>query len=461
MNRIALAVAVLALALAPSAAANVRYASPAGTESQCSVAAPCSLNTAVGGAVGSDEIVVGSGAYALTAALTPSVPLTIHGAPGVARPRISAPVGSPVLESLVTLHISDLTLESTNAGGTFLATASLLGDNSSADRIESIATSTSGSATALRPGAGFILRDSLLRAHGAAAGTAALFFQAVAATSTVTIRNVTAIASAPADSTALSIFGTAGGPNSSIEGTNVIADAGVDATASAAPGIASAIHLSNSNFNSSSGTVTGSGNQALLPVFVNAAAGDFRQAAGSPTIDAGLTDPANGALDLDGNARTVNGKTDVGAYELVPPDTVAPAFRAASITNRVFAVDRKGRAEKPAAARAAKKGTTFKYRLSEAARVVFTIQRAQPGRRVGSRCAKQRRSNLKRRKCTRYRLFGRFAQGAGAGTNSKRWSGRIARRGLSSGRYRATLLATDGVGNHSRPKRLRFRVVRR
>lgn len=62
----------------------------------------------------------------------------------------------------------------------------------------------------------------------------------------------------------------------------------------------------------------GPGNQAGSPSFVSAGTGDFHEASGSPTIDAGVNDPANGTQDLDGNARTLNLKTDIGAYELVP-----------------------------------------------------------------------------------------------------------------------------------------------
>ena len=59
-----------------------------------------------------------------------------------------------------------------------------------------------------------------------------------------------------------------------------------------------------------------------------------------------------------------------------------------------------------------RRGTTFRYRLSEPARVVFTIQRARSGRRVGGRCRARTKANRKRRKCTRYVRVGRFAQQA-------------------------------------------------
>jgi hypothetical protein len=47
-------------------------------------------------------------------------------------------------------------------------------------------------------------------------------------------------------------------------------------------------------------------------------------------------------------------------------------------------------------------------------------------------------------------------------TSSKvAFGGRIGRRALSPGRYRATISATDGAGNRSARKRTSFRIVAR
>jgi hypothetical protein len=111
---------------------------------------------------------------------------------------------------------------------------------------------------------------------------------------------------------------------------------------------------------------------------------------------------------------------------------------------------------------AAKKGTTIRYRLSEVARVTFAIQRATPGRRVRGRCRKQTRANRSKRACKRFVGAGRLAPAtAVAGSNRKKFSGRIGRRALRPARYRVTLVATDPSGNRSAPKRLAFKIVRR
>jgi hypothetical protein len=141
-------------------------------------------------------------------------------------------------------------------------------------------------------------------------------------------------------------------------------------------------------------------------------------------------------------------------------DGEAPRFLSASVAPKVFAVNRRGRAERPTGAQRRRRGTRFRFSLSEPARVVFTISRAQPGRRVGRRCVKPTRRNRARRKCTRYVRVRSFAVQGLAGANTKRFSGKIGRRALKPGRYRATLIATDAAGNRSAPKQLRFRVVR-
>jgi hypothetical protein len=144
-------------------------------------------------------------------------------------------------------------------------------------------------------------------------------------------------------------------------------------------------------------------------------------------------------------------------------DRTAPSL-AGSVKPTLFAVNPRGRAESPTTDAAARKkvpkGTTFRYKLSEPARVAFVIARRERGRRVKRHCVRANRKNRKRPACTRFRRIGAFARPGGVGTNTRRFSGRIGRRSLKPGRYRATLVATDAAGNRSKPVRLRFRVVR-
>lgn len=141
-------------------------------------------------------------------------------------------------------------------------------------------------------------------------------------------------------------------------------------------------------------------------------------------------------------------------------DLTVPVFRRASMKPSSFAVNRFGSAEKLLSSRA-KIGTEFRYALSEGATVTFTIQRRLAGRKVGRKCRRPTSKNRGRRRCARYVAVGRFAARSRAGSNTKAFSGKIGRKALSPGRYRATLVATDGAGNRSKEKRLAFRVVRR
>lgn len=161
------------------------------------------------------------------------------------------------------------------------------------------------------------------------------------------------------------------------------------------------------------------------------------------------------ATDAFSNTSTLTRQILVGGGN----DVTAPGLTA-RLTNSVFAVNLSGPAEKPVRA-AAKKGTTFVYSVTEPARVVFTIQQKAKGRRVRGKCRKPTRRNRSAKRCTRFVKRGAFAQNGKLGQNRKKFSGKIGRKRLRPGRYRATLVARDAAGNASKPKRLNFRVVRR
>ena len=67
------------------------------------------------------------------------------------------------------------------------------------------------------------------------------------------------------------------------------------------------------------------GNITTSPCFEDAPAADFRLAAGSPAIDAGLNaDWMKGAIDLEGNTRRQGNTVDMGAFESkhIPTGTI-------------------------------------------------------------------------------------------------------------------------------------------
>jgi hypothetical protein len=147
----------------------------------------------------------------------------------------------------------------------------------------------------------------------------------------------------------------------------------------------------------------------------------------------------------------------------VVADVVAPQATAYGVANRVFVV---GAASTPLFARAARakphpQGTTFSYRLSEAATVMIVISQQAPGRRKGKTCVAPTRPLAKARKCTRLITKGTLTRSSNADANRVAFSGRIGSTALSPGVYRATLTATDEAKNTSTPKTVVFTIVRR
>jgi hypothetical protein len=132
-----------------------------------------------------------------------------------------------------------------------------------------------------------------------------------------------------------------------------------------------------------------------------------------------------------------------------PPvlDRVAPGLQSFSITRRSF--------------RRGTRGIQLRWTLTEAARATITIDRKTTGRRVGRRCVKATRRNSSRRKCTRYVKQGTITRNSTAGSNRLAFSGRVGRKNLAVGTYRATIVARDAAGNTSRKRTLSFKIVRR
>lgn len=309
----------VAICAALPARAAQRFASPNGSGNCSTAGAACDLLIAVSGANADDELILAPGTYTLEGTLQLDVPLTIHGTPGQARPRVVGAAGQVAIETFETLTASDLRIESTdNAVGALFA----VGADSLFERLELISVSTGNaqpSALCLRPGTNFTLRDSLLIARGGT-DAGAVFIQGTV-NGTATLRNVTAIVSGPG-SVAIGVTVVAPA-NVTVNLENVIAAGETDLSASATQGTV-AMHVGHSNFDTATGVTAGEGNQTAAPVFVDAAADDYRPALGSATIDAGIPDDANGATDLDGNARALGAAPDIGAFEFVP-DTTAPA----------------------------------------------------------------------------------------------------------------------------------------
>jgi hypothetical protein len=164
------------------------------------------------------------------------------------------------------------------------------------------------------------------------------------------------------------------------------------------------------------------------------------------------------AGDARGNEAARSGTTKIAA---LPLGAVArPLARAFSMTHRVFVVGRATTAIS-AATRRHPVGTRFRFLLSRSAPVRIVIAARRIGRRVGRRCLAATRARRRLPRCIRYVTVGTLRRRARGTRRSIAFSGRIGRRGLRLGRYKATLLVLDSRGRVSARRSVTFTVVRR
>jgi hypothetical protein len=136
-------------------------------------------------------------------------------------------------------------------------------------------------------------------------------------------------------------------------------------------------------------------------------------------------------------------------------DTRPPVLSALKIRPSSFHAARRG----PSVV--ARRYARVSYRLSEAARVRFTVQSRRLGRRRGKSCVKPTPKLRGAKKCRRYvGVHGSFARSRGAaGADRFHFSGRVAGHALRPGFYRLSAVATDKSGNRSKPATYGFRIL--
>ena len=312
------------VAAAPASAARQRYVSPTGSGAACSSGAPCSIQTAFANQNLGDEIIIAPGDYGpITGSLLVQAGSYAHGVQGQPAPRIhmSGPnffgaVGAGSRASYLAID-----------GGTIEALE--VAENTTADQISVHATSATA---CLVYGT---LTDSVCWASGA---NDMAVNGAVSANFTPVLRNVTAEATGQ-DGIGILYEATLSG-HITLTAVNVIAHGG-DADIESEATLPSTViaNTDHSNFvsgmeNGSGGAVNATAKQTAAPAFLNAAIGDFREAPGSPTIDAGVNAAANGPLDLAGLPRVMGASTDIGASEHDPFAGVVLAQQTSKVKKR-------------------------------------------------------------------------------------------------------------------------------
>jgi hypothetical protein len=321
------------LAVPQIAIGAIRYAAPADTGlGDCSSRSnACDLQQAVSDAGAADEVIVGgsAGTYNLgTAGLSTSKALDIHGAAGEPLPWInsSAPAGGVGITN-PGARVARMRIEysGTEAG--------LVMANGVAEQL--IVHSTASNSYACELTFAGTLRDSVCAMDQiGVTGGVGVRAQRSTGGGTETLRNLTAIGS-----TGIEAWTTGGGVALTVDAKNVIAGGVTDVRALTSGGSATTVLLSHSNYGTRSPSSPGggafvtspsdSGNQTAPAYFTDPISGTFHQAAGSPTIDAGVGNLVNGSADIDGDKRALDGnddcvvRADIGADEFVgptPPD---------------------------------------------------------------------------------------------------------------------------------------------
>jgi len=179
------------------------------------------------------------------------------------------------------------------------------------------------------------------------------------------------------------------------------------------------------------------------------------QALAAATVQAPHIYKSGGTFPVTVTATDSLGNSSSAAGSVKIKDNTKPRISRLTMTRRTFAVGRKATART-----AARKGSAFRYVISERARVTIRIERRKPGRRVGRKCRKPSPRLRKRKSCARFVSVGTLTRRARpAGRKTTAFSGRIGRKALKPGRYRATLRAIDPAGNRSAVRRIAFRVV--
>lgn len=312
---------VLAVQPAAGAGTATRYASPNGTGTACTAAAPCDIVTAVNDATGG-SVLLEPGSYwsspgepLATSLVDNGNQLVIHGVPGKPLPLVHSSAGNDAFNFTGNSTLSRAAVD-------YSGFAAAIGGVGSADHVRAFATSQNAQACHLLGD----LRDSLCVAT-ADDGTALELDAQTTGNAHVT--GVTAVA--PAQGGVALLQTTPSNTAFTVYATNdILRGSGFDVYQYDPPTAAETVFLSHSD-SATTGTGGGGaasvlddgGNTSVAPAFVDPAHGNYREAANSVTIDAGDSTSVNaGETDLAGLPRSVGAAPDMGAYEFARKPSV-------------------------------------------------------------------------------------------------------------------------------------------
>lgn len=161
---------------------------------------------------------------------------------------------------------------------------------------------------------------------------------------------------------------------------------------------------------------------------------------GTFTLD-GVAESATLDPDLASNRQQYSEYTGTTSTGLRPIDDLKPYLAFFNATARVSLGAKPLRLVNPGGEE------TFSFVASEPAELRFAFDRVRTGRRVSGRCAKYRRSNASRPRCSRYLRVGAQVLETFGGQVGVAFNGTVGTTRLSPGRYRVSITPTDRVGN--------------
>ena len=137
-------------------------------------------------------------------------------------------------------------------------------------------------------------------------------------------------------------------------------------------------------------------------------------------------------------------------------DTTKPVLSAVKLSRKRFRV---GKRATPKAA--AKRGTTLRFTVSEAATLRITVGRRAAGRKVKGRCKPPAPRLRGKPRCVRWVKRGTLTRSVLAGAGRVTFTGRVGRKALKRGKHRFALVAVDAAGNRSATRKVKFTIVKR
>lgn len=327
-----LACAALTLALtAATAEASERFASPSGTGSACTQAEPCNIVTAINDAAANDDIDIEPGSYgSVSAPIATTLDdmnnfLTIHGQAGSPPPVITSDAADGIaLTGGSSLSYVDLVDTAASAFGIDVNG----GTPASLYRVD--VHTTGADAWACYPDGEMV--DSVCWQSGPGGGGARPLV--VYAASAVMV-NDTIIASG-SGGWGVEVIGNGPLAMTMTLTNTIVHGAGTDiyVAGDVHTGGSATVTADHSDYATTDDAATASGgttsitpagsgtNIKAAPAFVDSAAGNFEEAAGSPTIGTGVTDSLAGDADLAGLPWA--SPPDMGAYQYYAPPGCNP-----------------------------------------------------------------------------------------------------------------------------------------